>query len=83
MPTEKEMIKQLQKGEVSLPPLSFRLLQSELDKGVNSRFDALVEASWGKDKARFVVECKALSTPKSFQDGINRLKAVKPQKDTT
>ncbi|HOC39020.1 MAG TPA: hypothetical protein PKJ77_07070, partial [Thermodesulfobacteriota bacterium] len=35
---------------------------------------------WGKDKARFVVECKALSTPKSFQDGINRLKAVKPPK---
>ncbi len=74
MPTENEMLEQLRKGEVSLPPLSFRLLREKPDIGKNSRLDALVEASWGKSKAKFAVECKPLSTPKSFQDGINRLK---------
>ncbi len=74
MPTENEMLEQLRKGEVSLPPLSFRLLREKPDIGKNSRVDALVEASWGKSKAKCAVECKSLSTPKSFQDGINRLK---------
>jgi len=68
------MIEQLRMGKVSLPPLSFRLLKGEPQAGSNSRFDALVEASWGERIAKFAVECKSLSTPKAFQDGLNRLK---------
>jgi len=74
MPTEREMIEQLRRGKVSLPPLSFRFLESALEAGGNRRFDALVEASWLENTARFAVERKSLSTPKAFQDGLNLLK---------
>ncbi|MDF1594300.1 MAG: hypothetical protein P1P89_22540, partial [Desulfobacterales bacterium] len=77
MPTEKEMLEQLRRGKVSLPPLSFRLLKGgqKLGLGGAVRFDALLEASWGKNKAKFIVECKSLSTPKAFQNGLIMLKA--------
>jgi len=68
------MIEQLRMGRVSLPPVSFRLLKSGPQAGGNLRFDALVEASWGNNIAKFAVECKSLSTPKAFQDGLNLLK---------
>ena len=74
IPTEKEMIEQLRMGRVSLPPLSFRLLKGRPQAEGNLRFDALVEASWDESIAKFVVECKSLSTPKAFQDGLNLLK---------
>jgi len=75
------MLEQLRKGEVSLPPLSFRLLREKPGIGKNSRLDALVEASWGNSKAKFAVECKSLSTPKSLQEGINRLKLAPLPRD--
>jgi hypothetical protein len=68
------MIEQLRRGQVSLPPLAFRLLKGGPELGGNRRFNALVEASWRENIARFAVECKSLSTPKAFQDGINLLK---------
>jgi hypothetical protein len=74
MPTEKDMIEQLRTGKVSLPPLTFRFLKGGLQGGGNLRFDAAIEASWGKKRAKFAVECKSLSTPKAFQDGLNMLK---------
>lgn len=81
VPTEKEMIEQLGMGEVSLPPLSFRLLESSDQLGGNSSFDALLEAAWDKKRARFVVECESLSTPKMFQRGLTRLKTMSLPKD--
>jgi len=74
IPTEREMIEQLRRGEVSLPPLSFRLLKGGQELGRNPHFDTLVEASWRENIARFAVECKSHSTPKAFQDGLNLLK---------
>ena len=74
MPTETEMIEQLRRGRVSLPPLSFRLLKIGSESAGNRSFDALIEASWDEMITKFVVECKSLSTPKAFQDGLNRLK---------
>ncbi len=68
------MIEELRMGRVSLPPLSFRLLKGGPQAGGNLYFDALVEASWGESIAKFAVECKSLSTPKAFQDGLNLLK---------
>jgi hypothetical protein len=76
MPTEKEMIEQLRRGKVSLPPLSFRFLEGEPEAGGNRRLDALVEASWLDNTTRFAVECKSLWTPKAFQDGLNLLKSL-------
>jgi len=68
------MIEQLRMGRVSLPPLSFRLLKGGPQAGENLYFDALVEVSWSESIAKFAVECKSLSTPKAFQDGLNLLK---------
>jgi len=81
MPTEREMIEKLRRGTVSLLPLSFRLLKGGQKLGGSVRFDALLEASWGENIAKFVVECKSLSTPKAFQNGVNLLKSSPLPKD--
>ena len=67
------MIGLLRSGKVALPPVFFRVLKDGPDT-TNIGFDALVEASWRGSKARFVVECKSLSTPKAFKNGLNLLK---------
>lgn len=68
------MIGQLRRCEVELPPLSFRYLEDQSEIDELRRFDALVEASWGNSIVKFAVECKSLSTPKAFQDGLSLLK---------
>ena len=80
-PTEKEMLDQLREDRIQLPPLSFRFLDGRQDVGVNGRFDVFIEAFWKKSKATFAVECKALSTPKAFQDGVNLLKSFSLHND--
>lgn len=67
------MIGLLRSGKVALPPVSFRVL-NDTPETANIGFDALVEASWRGIKAKFVVECKSLSTPKAFRNGLNLLK---------
>ena len=75
IPTQTDMIDQLRKGRVVLPPLAFRFVEDQPGEGGNRRFDVAVEASWQGKIARFAVECKALSTPKAFRDGLNMLKS--------
>jgi len=70
------MIDLLRRGRVELPPLSLRIVEGQAKAGANRRLDALVEASWRGSKAKFAVECKALSTPRAFQAGLNQLKAA-------
>jgi len=76
MTTEREMIKELKRGKISLPPLSFNLLEETSVILEDLRLDALIEVTWGQSVAKFGVECKSLSTPKAFQDGLNRLKTL-------
>jgi hypothetical protein len=76
MPTEKEMLGQLRQGRVQLPPLTFSFLDNQLDVGEDKRIDAYIEAKWKRKSARFAVECKALSTPKIFQNSIDFLKSL-------
>lgn len=70
------MLEQLRSGKVSLPPLSFRLLEVQPVAGRKQRLDGFIEASWRDSTVRFVVECKAISTPKAFQSAINLLKSL-------
>ncbi len=77
IPTEKEMIEQLRRGEILLPPLSIRFLESEVETVGNNRLDALVEISWRGSKAKLAIECKALSTPRAFQGAVNMLKSLR------
>ncbi len=79
-PTEKEMLDQLREGKIELPPLSFRFLEDQAGEAGNRGFDAVVETSWQGKTVRFAVECKALSTPKAFQGGLNMLKSSPPPK---
>ncbi len=74
MLTEKEMLDQLREDRIQLPPLTFRSLGNPREVGVNERLDAFIEIIWQQNVARFAVECKALSTPKAFQDSLNFLK---------
>jgi hypothetical protein len=76
MPTESEMLDQLRQGRVQLPPLTFSFIDNQLDVGEGKRIDAYIEAKWQRKSARFAVECKALSTPKAFQTGINYLQSL-------
>src|SRR5512136_661091 len=76
IPTEREMIDQLRRSKVSLPPLSFRFLKGQPKAGGSRLLDAYVEASWRKTSARFAIECKSISTPKAFRDGLNLLRSM-------
>lgn len=76
MATEKEMLDQLRRGKVQLSPLTFSFLDEQLNVGEGKRIDACIEAKWQRKSARFVVDCKALSTPKTFQNSINFLKSL-------
>jgi len=73
IPNQKEMIDLLRSGKIELPPVFFRVL-NDMPETANIGFDALIEASWRGIKAKFVVECKSLSTPKAFRNGLNLLK---------
>jgi len=74
MPTEREIIEQLRRGQVSLPPLSIRILEGAPEASRDRRLDAAIEVSWREQSVRFAVECKSPSTPRAFRDGLNRLK---------
>ena len=76
MSTKKEMLDQLRQGKVQLPPLTFSFLDDQLDVGENKRIDAYIEAKWKRKSARFAVDCKALSTPKFFQNSVNYMKSL-------
>lgn len=74
MATKQEIIEQLRQGEVSLPPLSIRLLEDEPETAGERRLDAAIEVSWREQSARFAVEIKSRSTPRIFRNGLNWLK---------
>jgi hypothetical protein len=65
------MIEQFRRGKISLPPLSIRSLE-----GQPKALDGYVEASWRGSTAKFAIECKSISTPKAFRDGLNLLRSM-------
>ena len=75
-PTQKEMIEEIQRDKLSLPPLSFLFKTAYPEVGGGRHLDALIEASWRDKTALFAIECKSISTPKAFQDGLSLLKSV-------
>ncbi|MCX5973225.1 MAG: hypothetical protein NTU59_00820, partial [Coprothermobacterota bacterium] len=76
MSIEKEIIQQIERGELLFPPLSICLLPVTKE---SCRADALIEVSWGEKKAKYAVEFKASSTPKTFQSALNQLKFLSLQ----
>ncbi|MDD3927563.1 MAG: type IV toxin-antitoxin system AbiEi family antitoxin [bacterium] len=78
MPTEKEIIERIERGQLSFPPLAVDMLQTKPCSGEKYCADAMIEVSWGEKKAKFIVEFKSLSTPKAFQSALNQLKFLSP-----
>lgn len=76
MPTEQEILEQLRRNQVPLPPLSIRFLAAELQTNGNRSLDAVIEISWRENTARFAVECKSPATPRAFRDGLHWLKFI-------
>lgn len=72
--TQADMIYRLQKGEIIISPLRLHFMEGDSDDIRTYGFDAGLEVSWKGKTAKFAVECKALSTPKAFKDGLNFLK---------
>ena len=81
MPTEKEILKRLEGGDLSLPPLLFRLLEVQPRIRDNFRTDALIEVTWRDFKTKFIVELKSISTPKAFQSALNNLKILSSEEN--
>ncbi len=73
MLSEKNILAQLLRGEIRLPPLCLRPVAAE-SPGV----DTLAEVHWQQRTFRFAVECKADSTPRSIRDAIGQLTAAAP-----
>lgn len=76
IPTKNEMMALLRSGKVELRPLAIRFLEGRAATVDLQKFDAVVEVSWRDKKARFALECRALSTPKAFRDGVGLLKST-------
>lgn len=72
-PSERDVIEWLRAGRLELPPLRFRVVrpQQPVDRG--TRWDLVVEARWRDEEARFAVECRAVSTPKVFDESVRRI----------
>ena len=76
--SEADVIERLQNADFAFPPLRFDLLETQFDQPDKIQWDLMIAVSWGNRKFRFAVECKALFTPKAFQDAIRRLKEASP-----
>lgn len=81
LPTEKDILQMLRRGEISLPPLSFRLLEQTPASMKIDAFDAFLEAAWGTNTVKFAVQCKSISTPKAFQFSLYWFKVASTQKN--
>ena len=70
MISDREVLEYLREPGGLLPPLSIRLLDSEVAYGPGRRVDAILEGCWGRKRYRFVVEARARSTPKVLRDAV-------------
>lgn len=71
-PTERDVLEWLRTGQLKLPPLRFECLTTTAQ--TDSDWDLVIEAIWQEGQARFLVECKSVSTPKVFQAAIRKVK---------
>ncbi|MFZ5830826.1 MAG: hypothetical protein ACOY3P_12095 [Planctomycetota bacterium] len=77
IPRELEMLRLLAQGRVDTSPLKLVAVQREPNgKGQpkTSEADAIIKLGWGKKVYRFVVECKAVSTPKEIAAAVETAK---------
>ncbi|RPI75633.1 MAG: hypothetical protein EHM42_15275 [Planctomycetaceae bacterium] len=71
IPSESAVIDWVKSGEFQLPPLRFQITRQETVTGRNSRWDFEMRAQWGDQTARFTVEYKPSSTPRTLATAIS------------
>ena len=70
LPTEYEVRDWIAAGHLTLPPLSFRLCVVRPQYSERGDWDYEVEAEWNNLTATFAVACRALFTPKVFEEAL-------------
>ena len=69
--SEREIIRLLEAGEITFPPVCLRLVSPEVASVKDPPVaEGILEANWQGRSVRFVFECKALSTPKVLEVAI-------------
>ena len=71
-------LRKLAEGQVQLPPLKLRLLETDASTNDNRRIDWIVELTWEDEAARFAVEYTRVSTPKNLQGALAQRDPEKP-----
>ncbi len=74
MISETEMLKQLQQG-VEFPPVALRLVQGGLRDRVGE-IDAVLEVRAGQQSYQFAAEMRARSTPRAFEEALQRIERI-------
>lgn len=69
-------LRNLAEGQVQLPPLKLRLLETDASANGNRRVDWIVELTWENEAARFAVEYTRVSTPKNLQAALAQLRSL-------
>jgi len=72
--TESEMLAQLKASPISLSPVTLTMREISARLG-DSRYDAIVDATWDDDEAAFAIECKRLGTPKEFANAVLQIQS--------
>lgn len=72
MRTKQDVLKRLWEDGITLPPLSFQLIEWQPEGKPGLRLDAIVRAHWQNRSYDFGLEYKSLSTPKAFQEAIHQ-----------
>lgn len=79
MTTEKEILKAVRSGKIQLPPLKLRPLEDEPKRSTDdksTRPDAQIEILWDRRRWKFLVEVKASSSPKAFEEAFNAARSA-------
>jgi hypothetical protein len=79
--TKSVIIEELKCGRITLPPLTFSIIELQPEIEGKYRIDAILEGRWKDSSAIFAAEIRALSTPKAFSEGIAVLKAARLPKN--
>ncbi len=84
MLSETEQLERLRKGPLEFPPLLLELLsvQANLAGKPGLRADAILSVRWRERCYRFIVECKARSTPKILRECVAQAAAYADPPDT-
>jgi hypothetical protein len=76
MTPESDILEQVLRGALSLPPLSLKAVEQTSLARDRSRPDLVIEAQWGAERVRFIAQVKRLATPKAVDEAITQARSL-------